>query len=347
MGDTNQNGKIEIIAFTKTGRLYIIDLEGKILFEDSISKNESIWCAQVYEGRLIIGGLDGLLRVFRCTEDYELKADWAQQFGSSISGFILEDVNGNGNTELVVYSLDKTLRVLNLENGSYVWGQVFEQGIGDAIIETEVEDPNKKIVYACGNDGTIRAFDGKKGTMLWFKRFSDKIRCINYMETGKDIIILCGGDDKQLHYIRKSTHEEIKTTEFGDYVWKCKKFKDINQSLLLVSTYSFDYLYDDVPVEEIKFTSKLECYNQELLLKWVLHEKNIETLQDFSFNNIKYVAAGTTIGELLILEGANGNIAIKQTYSSCINSIIFNTDCNMLCLCNDAGEIHALLIEND
>ena len=122
MGDLNQNGIDEIIAFTKSGKLYIFDLDGKVLFEDNLTKNESIWCAKVYRGRLIIGGLDGLLRVFKCTESYTLEADWAQQFGGSISGLILEDVNGDGITELIVYSLDKTLRILNPDDGSYVWG---------------------------------------------------------------------------------------------------------------------------------------------------------------------------------------------------------------------------------
>ena len=133
LGDINENGNVEVIAFTKSGKLYIINLEGKVLFEDNLTENESIWCARVYKGRLFIGGLDGLLRVFKCTKDYHLEADWAQQFGGSISGILLEDINGDGNAELIVYSLDKTLRVLNPNSGSYVWGQVFAQGIGDAI----------------------------------------------------------------------------------------------------------------------------------------------------------------------------------------------------------------------
>ena len=112
-------------------------------------------------------------------------------------------------------------------------------------------------------------------------------------------------------------------------------------------TYSFEYLYDDVPIDQIEFTSKLECYNQDLQLKWLLNETNIETLHPFKFNDKSYIAAGTTPGNLLILEGTSGSIVVEHPYGSCTNSIQYNGEKHILCFCNDIGEIHALLIEND
>lgn len=347
MGDINQNGKVEVIAFTKSGKLYIIDSEGAVIFEDTVTEKESIWCARIYKDRLIIGGLDGLLRVFKCTKDNTLEADWAQQFGGSISGILLEDVTGDGHTELLVYSLDKTLRVLNPDNGAYVWGQVFEQGIGDVIIETTKNDPKNKVVYACGNDGTLRAFDGKKGSLLWFRRFSDKMRCVNFSQTEDEVIILCGGDDKQLHCLSKETQEEVKTIQFEDYVWKCKRADISDKQVLIVSTYSFDYLYEEVPIKEMEFTSRLECYNEDVKLKWGLHGKNIEVLYLFQCEDTGCIAAGTTTGELIIINAENGKLLVEYPGQSCINSIAYDAKKKILYYCTDAGEIHALLLELD
>ncbi len=61
-------------------------------------------------------------------EKYELEHFWSHNFNSSISGILLSDVNNDKNDELIVYSLDKTLKVLNPIDGRLVWGQVFDLG---------------------------------------------------------------------------------------------------------------------------------------------------------------------------------------------------------------------------
>ncbi len=47
LGDINNNGQKEIIAYSKTGKILIISLEGKILREEQISENSSIWQAHI------------------------------------------------------------------------------------------------------------------------------------------------------------------------------------------------------------------------------------------------------------------------------------------------------------
>jgi len=97
IGDFNNNNQKEIIGFSKSGKLLIISLSGKKITELEISENSSIWQVKICDidqdnkNEVILGGLDGLLRTFKCSTSYELQPLWAHQFGASISGFFLAD----------------------------------------------------------------------------------------------------------------------------------------------------------------------------------------------------------------------------------------------------------------
>ena len=62
---------------------------------------------------------------------------------------------------------------------------------------------------------------------------------------------------------------------------------------MFVSTYSFEYLYDEVPIEELNFTSKAEGYTNDLVTNWHLNGKNIETIEIFVLNDKNHIAIGT------------------------------------------------------
>ena len=216
IGDLNGNNQNEIIAITKEGEVLLFNPKGKPLLSSKISDDNSLWCAKIFKPKdlsnpiLVLGGMDGLLRIFNCSSDYTLEADWAQQFGGSISGLLIEDITGDGTSELLAYSIDKTIRVLNPIEGNLIWGQMFEEGIGDVCIWTDNIDPNHKEVFACGNDGTVRIFNGVNGDLLWFKRFTDKIRCVDYINSIDGVVIVCGGDDNLLHFINHKTKKRLK-----------------------------------------------------------------------------------------------------------------------------------------
>ena len=167
VADINSNGQKEIIAYTKDGILLFISLNGKLLHKEIISKDSSLWHLKIYDidndGRyeLIMGGMDGIVRIFKCNFTYNLELLWTHKCNSSISGILIGDINEDDINELIIFSLDKTLRVLNPADGNLVWGQVFEKGIGDVIIFFGDKNSAKKEILACGNDGTIRIFNGK------------------------------------------------------------------------------------------------------------------------------------------------------------------------------------------
>ena len=139
LGDLTNNNKQEIIAFSKSGKIYIFSSDGRLLVEEEITEKTPIWNLIIDEKdetngkKLIIGGLDGLLRIFDLDPSLTLNPLWAHQFGASISGILLSDITGDGIKEIIAYSLDKSFRVLSALDGSLIWGQLFEDGISDAI----------------------------------------------------------------------------------------------------------------------------------------------------------------------------------------------------------------------
>jgi WD40 repeat protein len=351
LGDINNNGHKEIIAHTKTGKVLIISLKGKILCEEQISENSSIWQAHIYDidndgkKEIILVGIDGVLRIFNCDLTYNLNFLWSHQFGASISGVLIDDINNDGLDNVIAFSLDKTIRVLNPLEGSLVWGQVFKDGIEDAIIWSEINGFRNKELIACGNDGTIRVFNGKSGELSWFKQFSNKVRCITTLKSNLGNLVICGGDDKLLHFIDKNSHEEIKSMKFNDYIWNCKSFPSSVYNKLVVSTYSFAYFNDSIPNEKISFTSKLVYLDEYLEQKWELKNKNIETIHIVERNKRNLIFLGTTMGELIIMDEITGKILLNIKYKSCLNAIKYCLNLNIIIACHDNGTIIAYFLE--
>ena len=142
IGNLTKNTR-QLLAYTNFGKILIFSFDGDKLLEEEISQNAPIWSVKIHDidndGRneIIIAAYDGLLRVFKYKLPI-LEPFWAHQFGASISGLHIHDINNDGIEEIIAYSLDKTLRVLNPLDGSLIWGQLFEDGIGDAVIWTDV-----------------------------------------------------------------------------------------------------------------------------------------------------------------------------------------------------------------
>lgn len=352
LGDINNNGQIEIVAYTKAGMVLIISLKGELLHKELISKDSPVWHSRIYdidkdgENELILGGMDGILRVFKPNLTYDLNPFWNHKFGASISGILIDDINNDNLDELIVFSLDKTMRTLNPLDGNLVWGQIFEDGIGDATIFIDDKNLNKKEILACGNDGTIRNFDGTNGELLWFKNFSNEMRCISYINSIEGLVVLCGGDDKKLHFINKKTQKEFKTKEFKNYVWKCISYPFPIFNKAIVSSYSFDYFDNSIPIENIEFTSKMTCLNEFLDDKWEIKQKNIEFLRIIEISNMILILAGTTKGEFIIIEEQTGKILFNKNNNSCINMIQFLMEEGLLFSCHDDGTICAYKLEN-
>ena len=350
IGDINNNGQNEILAASKSGRLLILSLAGKVLADKKITEKSSIWKVEVRDidsdnkNEVILCGLDGLLSVFKCNSSYELETFWKHQFGASISGFFISDINNDNMNEIIAYSIDKSLRVLNPLDGSLIWGQLFEDGIGDAIIWQDPLEPALKEVIAIGNDGTVRIFKGMNGELSWFKRYTDKIRCVSLFKSIKEELIVCGGDDKMLHFIDKKSHNEIKTIQCQEYVWKCSQFESMKKYNLLVSTYSFDFFDSQINVDDLEFNSKLMCFNQDFDIIWEINNINVEVVSRVMLEGISFFVIGTTRGKTLLIEDNTGKILTEIKKKSCVNDAKFDLDKKTLITCHDDGSLFAYFL---
>jgi WD40 repeat protein len=139
-GDINGDSELEIICGFSDGYLGLFSMRGKQLKFIQISENEPLYHIKKFDlfeyrkSQLIIGGKDGILRIFDISSDLSFNLLWSLKFNSLIAGILIDDINNDGIYEIISYSLDKTIRVLNPKDGSLIWGQVFEKGIGDCLI---------------------------------------------------------------------------------------------------------------------------------------------------------------------------------------------------------------------
>ncbi len=338
-----------ILSYSKTGEIIFLDLNGRFIREESITEKKAIYSVKVLDinndgcQELILGGMDGILRVFSIIDKFNLNLLWTHKFNSSISGILLDDITCDGNIEVIAFSLDNTIRVFDI-NGNFIWGQVFEKGIGDAFILVNKEKKIKQL-YAAGNDGTVRVFDGKTGEMLWFKTFSNKIRCLSIIKSIDRSILICGGDDKILHFIDINNHKEIRNINFSDYIWKCISYpKDIYNNIV-VSTYSFDYFEKIIPLDRIKFSSEILCLNNLFEVVWNLKELNAECLLFFMRKNLKYIGIGTTKGEIALIDEPTGKIISCINENSCTNMVKYYSKKDLIISCHDNGKLNAYYLE--
>ena len=96
LGDLGGSGSRDICAYTEEGKIIVLSLRGEVLFEDTISE-KSILHAIIEDvnndgkNELILGGTDGILRIFKVNRDpFKLEPVWAHQFGSLISGILVD-----------------------------------------------------------------------------------------------------------------------------------------------------------------------------------------------------------------------------------------------------------------
>jgi len=347
--DINKDGRDEIIATTQKGEIIILNPEGKILFKETIPNKTAIYSIKITditennELELIIGTMDGKLRVFSIKHKKKISLEplWGHSFGANIIGFLIEDINQDSQLDLIVYSLDKSLRVLDGKDGELIWAQMFEEGIGDAIILEKEKPISHYQIAACGNDGTLRIFDGTDGSLEWFKKYPNKLRALNQFTIQNTHLLICGGDDKELYYIDRKTHEKVAQLTFSDYIWRIGSFSEINSSTLFINTYSFAFLYENTPNRHLKFTSQFFYLNSKQKTSWQVKGVNIEAVELLKRVDGAYISLASTNGQIMIIDEASGNIISKTKEESSINCISYISKDNLLLTGNDNGEINA------
>lgn len=351
--DINADGHDEIIATTQNGEVLIFDMEGIPIFRENLSENSSIFSVEIEDINkdgdlnLILGAMDGMLRVFRIKEDFSLEPLWAHSFSANISGILVEDINQDSRKNLIVHSLDKSLRVLKGEDGELVWAQMFEKGVGEVIILKKDKVNSHHQVAACGNDGTLRIFDGNDGSLEWFKKYPNKLRSLCQFTILNTPLLICGGDDKELYYINRNTHKEVARLPFSDYIWRVISFTELISSNLFINTYSFAFLYENNLRKPLKFTSQIAYANPEQGNFWKIKGVNLEAVNLLKKEDQNYFCFTSTNGQILLVDESSGKILANTKESSSINCLSYISNEDLLLTGNNSGEINAYIFEDN
>ena len=146
--------------------------------------------------------------------------------------------------------------------------------------------------------------------------------------------------------MEKGNQKEILTMGFEDYVWKLVSFPNSTKNNVLVGSYSFAFFDESIPIEEIEFSSKITCINEHMTTVWSITGKNVEFIKVLEKQETQYVIAGTTVGEVLIIDADSGAILQEVNKKSCTNMVKALPDKNLLFSCHDDGHIYAYFLED-
>ena len=184
IGDANGDGTDDVLAAVGDDIDRIVCMEG-----DSPSPNgDVLWSyspgASVYQcgvlGDVTGDGVDEALAVLwtssgtiRCLDGTDGSVVWTSTdigtFGMAVD--TLEDVNGNGDDEVIVSSWDNAVTVLDGDDGSLIWSTtVGTTNGGDVWTARAIGDLNgdgREDVIAGSFDYHVYAMDGDDGHILW------------------------------------------------------------------------------------------------------------------------------------------------------------------------------------
>jgi WD40 repeat protein len=347
----SQNGEVKIISFDETLQDY--ELNGQF----DLSENGAIWsleCVDVNsdgKDELIIGGMQGAVVCITSKGD-EL---WVHKCDSAISGLYIWHNHGLGfeTPAIVIYSLDRTIRVLN-GDGKMIWAQMFASGVA-CVISGDINNDGQEEIVAGGNDGTIRVFEGKTGKIIWFLDLKANVRSIAIINN----IIITGGDNKKVDIIDGVTHQILHSKEFPTYVWKILSVPGNEaKNNVLISTFSFRYLdMDDAGGEPSIGLYKLP----ELSPIWESEKVNAQDLCLVKSEKLTHHPLFLSIGEtsgmvslIKLLDGGPVDHTSFHQLPSVVNAVSAliirkNQDLQGLFLLSgcDDSKLYALLVDID
>ncbi|GAB4316400.1 MAG: hypothetical protein Kow0069_18570 [Promethearchaeota archaeon] len=281
---------------------------------------------------LVTACLDGRVRVHSL--DGQLL--WEHKFGSSVGTVVAGDVTGDGETNLVAASLDRTLRVLSGKTGELVWGQVFSAGVGPVEL---LPGGVGKMVLAGGNDGTARAYSSA-GELAWAHRVEGSglgtpmVRfCVPWAprEPEGSTLLLLGADGAPLTLLDAAAGQSRGSLSGPEYPWTCAVACE--GELALVGDYVFGGLADDqVQPESGVLVGLTLPLNEAWTLKLdELHAKGnhegeggaagrcVEAIREVPKTGA--CAVGTSDGVLFLVDGPSGRVLDNLDLASMVNCL--------------------------
>jgi outer membrane protein assembly factor BamB len=240
-----RDGKVYILnkdgmTLTRQGKLLPFDSDGKAL--DSEAEKAGYWVdtgstiRQIYVNPeeptdILIGSED------RCVYalDYTTGVlHWKFQTGGWVRTVFSHDINGDGETEILVGSLDKNLYIFN-QQGRLLAKHTMNYPLHNLFAADVDQDGRVEILVGTdGKDLIALSFDAASSFKeKWRARFDNRLLClcVTDIDNDGDYEIIAGSEDK--HFYILDGH--------GDVIWRH------NHKYRVFSIFPFDIDYDGIP----------------------------------------------------------------------------------------------------
>ena len=249
---------------------------------------------------------------------------WSHDFSAAISDFLVYKDPFSGEKMLLIPSIDKTLRLLNASDGSLVWGDTFQSGVNIAS-ELMLENGNEHVLCAGGNDSTLRCYTRAAAMpentykMSWFHKFDSYVRDVDISSEGKVVAV---ADDGFLKIFDLQTGNVEWKYEHGSFAWKCKIIEELN--MVLSTSYQVPIQVDDG--EDLLGNPGIIACNElttgNITWKstpgdgWNINAWDVQKVGDEWI-----ILAGTTSGNLLVIDAREGKLIHSENLDTLINQV--------------------------
>lgn len=246
---------------------------------------------------------------------------WSHAFSATVSAFTVFDDPVSGEPLLLVPGLDKTLRLLGARDGKLAWGDTFQSGVNVARAGWAGE--GLFILAAGGNDNTLRVYQRPPGApasrheMAWYHAFEGYVRDVDMSPAGH---VAAVADDGFLKVFDVHGGKVLFQHEHRSFAWKCR----IAGPRVLSSSYR-------VPVapgedgEGLGNPGTVTCHDLASgALLWETGPAdgiNVNAWDLARDGDGWLVAAGTTGGDVLLLDAATGRTRQAWSTGSLVNDV--------------------------
>src|SRR5579875_2579370 len=211
-GDLNNDGRLEIVAGTNEGGLYVFDARG-----------EKLW-SRMYDDRILtvyigdidldgvleiaVGSAHGWLRIFG--KDGEEK--WQSRFDHPIESVYINEVKSLGYAEMVVGLSGNQGRIQIYDHH---FSPVIEPIITSHSIKVvglhDLDDDGLADIIAAGEDDRVYAYK-RDGVLLWSYKVGDRVGdlaqglSLRDIDADGQVEIVIGSEDRNVHILDKAGH---------------------------------------------------------------------------------------------------------------------------------------------
>lgn len=285
--------------------------------------------------------------------DVNEKLVWQHKCNDMITQLQLYDIINNGNTEVVLSSVDHSIRVLQKDTGNLIWGQLFQIGVTKFIID-DIDDDGQLELAASASNGDVRVFSGKNGRLKYYTHFPNNIRTIELIKPeesslSNNPILVCGCDDYNVYFWDPIDDKILLKQTLSSYPWYSGSFKDQNNKLRIYETiYTFSFM-EGLVLEGVKAEPQIVLFD----LNPVSVEKCIEGINVQCHSQIvaksgnRYLCCGTTDGKAHLINLYSFEIAQSlegDNIINCIDAVVLKNEELALYFCDDAHNLYAFSI---